>query len=308
MKIATTTGDLRAYFGCDGVAEATKLLAQCGFKHIDVSMYHNFGENTALCSDRWEAWAEDILRAGSEAGVDFVQAHGSDGCFFPGEEREHRIEILKRELRICKMLGIPKIVVHGVCRSDGSREEFMTENTRFYRELMPTAEETGVCVCTENTCRQNMPTYFIFEGNDFNELRERMDNHPLFGCCWDVGHANCHGVDQYKCIMELGDGLKAVHIHDTNFGRDAHMMPFQGSVSYDAVINGLLDSGFDRYFTLESATPPVSFEFSRRKPFKTKGPDFERLSTLPIEFKLRSEKFMLDVARYMLETYHCFEE
>jgi len=85
-------------------------------------------------------------------------------------------------------------------------------------------------------------------------------------------------------------------------------MPFQGSVSYDAVINGLLDAKFSGYFTLESYSPPIAPKFCKRKPFTAKGPDFERLATLPLEFKLRSEKFMLDVARHMLRTYNCLEE
>ena len=310
MKIATTTGDFREYLDWDDVAGATRLLAECGFRHIDVNMYHDFREGSALCSDDWRKWAEGIRQAGSDAGVDFVQAHGSNGCFSPGEERDRRIEILKREMHVCQMLGIPKIVVHGVCRPECTREEFMTENARFYRELLPTAEETGVCVCTENTCQQNYKTYYIFEGEDFNELRERLGGHPLFGCCWDVGHANCHPVDQYKCIMAMGDGLKAVHIHDTNYGIDSHMVPFQGSVSYDAVINGLLDSGFKGYFTLESYSLPMPRDFYnyKRTRFEAKGPGFERLLTLPLEFKLRSERFLLDVARYMLDTYGCLEE
>ena len=308
MKIATSTGDLREYLDWNDAAEAIRLLAQCGFKHIDLNMYHSFAEDSALCSDDWREWAEGIRRAGAEANVDFVQAHGSDGCFAAGEERDRRVEILRREMHVCQMLGIPKIVVHGVWRRGGCREEFMAENARFYRELLTTAEETGVCVCTENICRQNLPEYYIFEGSDFNELRERLDRHPLFGCCWDVGHANCHGVDQYKCIMEMGDGLKAVHIHDTNFGVDSHMAPFNGSVSYDAVINGLLDAGFAGYFTLESYSLPISPKFCKRKRFTEKGPEFERLLTLPLEFKMRSEKFMLDVVRYMLNAYNCLEE
>lgn len=310
MKIATSTGDFREYLDWDEAAKATTLLAQCGFKHVDVNMYHSFNAHSALASDNWREWAEGIRRAGIESGVDFVQAHGSNGCFFPGEERERRVGMLKRELRVCQMLGIPRMVVHGVCRPNGSREEFMTENARFYRELLPTAEETGVCICTENTCHQNYETYYLFEGSDFNELRERLDNHPLFGCCWDVGHANCHPVDQYKCIMEMGDGLKAVHIHDTNYGIDSHMVPFQGSVSYDSVINGLLDVGFKGYFTLESYSLPMPTDFYnyKRKRFETKGPECERLMTLPLEFKLRSEKFLLDVARHMLSVYDCLED
>ena len=308
MKIATSTGDFREYLDWNDAATATKLLAQCGFRHVDINMYHSFAEDSALCSDNWREWAEGIRRAGAEAGVDFVQAHGSDGCIDPGEERDRRMEILKRELHVCKMLGIPKIVVHGVWRRGGSREEFMEANARFYRELLPTAEETGVCVCTENTCRQKLPEYYIFEGGDFNELRQRLAKHPLFGCCWDVGHANCHGVDQYENILALGDGLKAVHIHDTNFGADMHLAPFHGSVCYDAVVNGLLDAGFAGYFTLESYSLPVAPKFCRRKRFSAKGPGFERLTTLPLEFKMRSEKLLLDVARHMLKTYGCLDE
>lgn len=308
MKIATSTGDFREYLGWNDAAEAVKLITQCGFRHIDLNLYHSFAEDSALCSDNWRKWAEGIRRAGALYGADFVQAHGSDGCFDPGEEHDRRLETLKRELRLCQMLGIPNIVVHAVWRRGGSREEFMLANTRFYGELLPTAEETGVRVCTENTCRQNLPEYYLFEGSDFNELRERLDKHPLFGCCWDVGHANCHEVNQYQCIMEMGDGLKAVHIHDTNFGADAHMAPFQGSVSYDAVINGLLDAGFEGCFTLESYSLPIAPRFSKRKHFTDKGPGFERLMTLPLEFKLRSEKLLFDVARHMLETYDCFED
>ena len=310
MKIATTTDDFKDYVATDDVAGATRLLAQCGFRHVDVNMLHADHQGSMLCSDNWREWAEGILEAGREAKVDFVQAHGSGGCFERGEERERRIGLLKRELHICKMLGIPKMVVHAVWRRGGGREEFMEENVRFYRELLPTAEETGVCVCTENTCRQNLPEYYLFEGSDFNELRARLDRHPLFGCCWDVGHANCQEVDQYKCITEMGDGLKAVHIHDNNFGVDSHLSPFQGSVSYDAVINGLLDAGYRGYFTLESYSMPVpqSFYNCRRKHFTAKGAGFERLMMLPLELKLRAETLMLDVTRHMLNVYGCLEE
>ena len=36
--------------------------------------------------------------------------------------------------------------------------------------------------------------------------------------------------------------------------------------------------------------------------------DGERLTMLPLEFKMRSEKLLFDVTRYMLEAYGCFEE
>ena len=144
------------------------------------------------------------------------------------------------------------------------------------------------------------------EGADFNELRERLGNHPLFGCCWDVGHANVQGVDQYKCIMEMGDGLMAVHIHDNDGRRDLHLQPYSGNTGYDAILNGLLDIGFKGCFTLEAFSLPVaqSFCFCRRKRFTEQ----DKLGMLPLEYKLRSQSYMLDVTRYMLESYSCYEE
>lgn len=310
MKIATTTADFKEYVARDDAAGAVRLLAKCGFRHADLSMDSAFFDGSAMCSDNWRQWAEGIRRAGEESGVDFVQAHASDGCFAPGPERDRRIAMLKREMEICRVLGIPGMVVHAVSRPEGSREEFMAANARFYRELLPTAEKTGVRIYTENTCRQNCPTYYLFEGADLHELRKLLDDHPLFGFCWDVGHANCHPVDQYESIMAMGGALMAVHIHDNNFGHDMHLAPFTGTTGYDAVISGLLDVGFKGYFTLEAFSVPVphTFCFCRRKRFARNGQDVDRLLMLPLELKLRSETLMLDTAKYMLDAYGCREE
>ena len=313
MKIASTTCDFRDYVSNDDVAGAVRLMAKCGFRHIDVALDLAFvGETSPLRSDNWREWTEGIRQAGADVGVDFVQAHASDGSFADGPEREWRMKMLKRELNVCKLLGIPGMVVHAIYRPGGTRKEFMEENTRFYRELLPEAEATGVRIYTENTCRQNCPNYFLFEGADLTELRARLDNHPLFGFCWDVGHANCHGVDQYEAILEMGEGLMAVHVHDnfSFFGFDSHSVPFAGNTCYDAVINGLLDVSFKGCFTLEAFSAPVAQNFCncQRPHFLKKGPEFDRLGMLPLEFKLRSEGMMLDVARHMLQAYDCLEE
>ena len=310
MKLATTTGDFREYLAKDDISGAARLLAQCGFRHIDVSLDGADFPGSALCSEHWREWAEEIRQAGAELGVDFVQAHASNGCFEDGAEREARMAMLKREMEVCRILGIPGMVVHGICRNGGDRAEFLEANTRFYRELLSAAETVGVRIYTENTCRQNCPSYFLFEGKDFNELRHRLGNHPLFGCCWDVGHANCQGVDQYQCICDMGDGLMAVHIHDNNFGWDLHLPPYTGNTCYDAILSGLVKVGFPGPFTLEAFSLPVpqTFCFCNRPHFQGKGPGYDRLGMLPLEFKLRSETLMHDIAKYMLDTYGCFEE
>ncbi|MBQ6473744.1 MAG: sugar phosphate isomerase/epimerase [Victivallales bacterium] len=310
MRIASTTGDFLDYVANDDIPQAVRLLAQCGFRHIDVNLGGALFKDSRLCSDGWETWAEEIKRTGIEMGVDFVQAHASDSAYAPGQDRDYRMEMLRREMQVCKVLGIPGMVVHAISRPQGDREDFLKANTAMYSELLKSAEETGVRVYTENTCTANCPTYFLYEGSDFNELRERLGRHPLFGCCWDVGHANVQDVDQYKCITEMGDGLMAVHIHDNDGRRDLHLQPYSGNTCYDAILSALCAIGFKGCFTLEALSLPVAqtFCFCRRKRFTQQGKEHDKLGMLPLEFKMRSQRYMFDVVRFMLETYGCFEE
>ncbi len=310
MRIATTTGDFKDYVAKDDIPQAIRLLAKCGFKHIDVSLDSAYFKGSKMLSDGWEKWVDDIKRTGDELGVEFIQAHASNSAYAPGENRDYCMEMLRREMRICQMLGIPGMVVHGICKAHGDREDFMVKNAEMYGELLPTAEETGVRIYTENTCRQNCPTYYLYDGADLNELRSRLGNHPLFGFCWDVGHANCHDVDQYKCITDMGDGLMAVHIHDNDGCRDLHLQPYSGNTCYDAIIKGLIDIDFKGPFTLEALSIPVAptFCFCNRKRFTQKGDEGDKLWLPPIEFKKRAEKLMYDMTRWMLESYDCFEE
>ena len=310
MKIATTTEDFFGFLPKEDVSQAVRLIVQCGFRHIDISLANACFENAPMCSDGWEDWTMDILRTGKELGVDFVQSHASGAIYEHGPAREKRMDILKRQMRICQMLGIPTMVVHAVFAENISRDDFMKANVEMYSELLQTSEETGVKVLTENSCSSVCPTYYILEGKDFNELRERLGRHPMFGCCWDVGHANIENVDQYKCITDMGDGLMAVHIHDNDGKCDFHSQPYTGNTGYDAILNGLLDIDYKGYFTMEAYSIPIpgTFYYCQRKRFTQKGENCDRLYMLPMELKLKSEALLFDTARFMLETYNCYEE
>ncbi len=100
----------------------------------------------------------------------------------------------------------------------------------------------------------------------------------------------------------------AVHVYDKIHGQDIHLAPFTGNTNYDAVINGLLDVGFKGTFTLEAFSIPVPKTFCNRPPFLQKGPEYDRLTMLPLDLKMRSETLLLDIARYMLKTYNCLED
>lgn len=301
MKIATTTCDFKGYFPSLDACRILPLLADSGFKHIDLNLWDAFSQDSPLLSPDWQNWTDDVKATAERLSLDFVQAHASDGAWPDSPEYSARLELLKRELVICRQLGIPGMVVHAITRANGSRNEFMTVNASFYRELMPMAEQTGVMVYTENTCTKNCPTYFLLNGNDVNELCSLVDNPRHFGCCWDVGHAHIQGVNHRQCIQDLGNNLRAVHIHDNMGDYDRHLQPFTaGNLPFDEIIQGLLDINFKGCFTLEAFSLPL--------PSTTCNRQGTKLAMLPISFKIRSERLMRDITQFMLEQYNCYED
>jgi hypothetical protein len=73
-------------------------------------------------------------------------------------------------------------------------------------------------------------------------------------------------------------------------------------MSMDAVMNGLLDIGYNGYFTFEVGgifTPPT-----QKRPFEKDT----RLQKAPLALKRAAEKYLYDLGKCVLEAYGCFEE
>lgn len=311
MKLATTTGDFTSFQKrldvYSGVGESLVLLKECGFKYIDLNFCGTTDKDGPIATDGWREWAMDLKKTAERLGLVFVQAHSTDTIAEKGEKRDLLTEYIRREIEVCHILGIPGMVVHGLFIKDSSRDDFIKLNVEFYSDLLETARKFDVCIYTENTCKKNCPCYYIFDAGDFHLLDAALGKPDHFGMCLDVGHAHIEGVDIYDMIQELGDRLLAVHIHD-NTGADYHMQPFSGKLNFDAVVKGLVDAKFKGYFTLEALSIPTPASLLGRRKLEKNGIVYNKLNDLPMEFKLRSERLMHDIAVYMLKAYDCYEE
>ena len=304
MKIATTTGDFRYYTDPADISGALTLLADSGFRYADLNLSGAFYEGSPMCGENWEKWTDDIGNTAAKLGIGLVQAHSSDTAYEYGERRDYLTSIIEREIQICGKLGIGQMIVHAVYTQQGEREPFMERNTELYKSLMVTAEKENVGICTENTCFGNCPRYFLFDANDLNEMCARVD-HPLFGACWDVGHGHEQRVDPYETVMTLGKNLKALHVHDIFGDYDRHVQPYAGNFCFDALLQGLKDSGYKGCFTLESFCVPIASDFCNcgRKPFVKDGVTYDKVLMPPVSIKIRGERLMLDTVKWMLDAY-----
>ncbi len=304
MKLATTTCDFYG-FGMS-VTDKIRCLYDAGFKYIDLSMYSMGIEEKELFGDDWKKNTQKIKDFAEGLGIKFVQAHSQGGNPLDRENGfDFLLEATIRSIEICGLLGIENTVMHTGVAPNIGKEEYFEKNLEFLKLLYPHMEEYGVNVLIENSTKVNTGgAYFFFDGADMKEFLDYA-GHPMLGACWDTSHGNVEG-HQYEDIMTLGKYLKAVHISDNNNQRDDHIMPFMGRMNMDEVMCGLLDSGYNGYFTFEADSILVSADswICPRREFKRDT----RLLNPPKKLREAMEKVLFEAGVYILKSYDCYEE
>lgn len=255
MKIATTIGEMFPYV--NSPADAVKAYEGSGFRFLDYSFYHAHRQGDPFMEDGWEELIRDVKKAADELGFTFVQAHAPDyNPMDVNADHERGREALHRSIVACNMLGIKRMVIHPSHSFDypypSAQEAYFKFNKDFFETIIPDLEKYDVMILLENSCEANMGgKYFPMTAAELNAMLAYID-HPRFGACWDIGHSNIQGLDLHDSLVELGTNLKALHIHDNNGQRDQHQAPYTGTVNYDELMRGIIDSGFNGYFTYEA--------------------------------------------------------
>ena len=300
MKIATTIGEMYPF--TKNTVEATKAYEGTGFKYLDYSFYNVLKENHPFMGDNWQDEIYEVRETAEKLGLTFVQAHAPN-CELRGEGMERGILSTIRSIEACGILGIKNMVIHSGCfreiKYPDDKELYFKANEPFFRALIPAMEKNDVNILFENTTIRHCPEncFFPITGNDLNDFVSFM-NHPLFGAAWDIGHANMDGTDHYKEIMDMGENLKAIHVHDNNGSRDDDTAPFLGTSDYDSLMKGLIESGFSGYFTLEV---DGFFKYDR-------GRSGGKLSHIDIELKREVLSMLYKISKYILSAYDVYEE
>lgn len=70
------------------------------------------------------------------------------------------------------------------------------------------------------------------------------------GVCLDYGHAHLMG-DVGEAIETLSGHLWTTHVHDNGGKQDDHLVPFAGSIDWDAAMTGTQKIGYDGVLLLE---------------------------------------------------------
>jgi len=309
MRLATTTADFSKY--CETPAEIVRAFEGTGFKYLDYNFYKVIYPGSPFLGDNWMKEVEDAKEAADSLGFQFVQAHSPDydPCN-PSVNHEEGMLATIRSIEACAYLGIENIVVHpGIgYKYPEERQAWFDFNKKFYTALFPVMEKTGVNVLIENGAENN-----VGDRCDFMKAQDMVDfveyvNHPLLHICWDVGHANMRNTNQHDDIMLMGKELYALHIQDNQGSFDEHTAPMMGTINMDAIMQGLIESGYKGYFTFEAGNmmprenswPHARYQFQGNMPSRLMNPS--------LELRRKAEALLYEIGKFILTSYDVFEE
>ncbi len=224
MRIATSTNLIS--FNRDGskteMVHLLGLYAKEGFKVLDLNLCEMLNPEASLAGSEWKQYTGRLKDLKGQHALVFNQAHApyaADGHILE--------ELLTRSLDICQYLGIPILVVHPV---KGGVEE----NLLAYKKYVDDAEQMKVILAFENLNADDEMTQI----HQLMQLVESFSS-PFVGICYDTGHAHQRGYNLADDIHQMGRYLVATHIADNRGKEDEHLLPFYGTIDWDAVIKAL---------------------------------------------------------------------
>ena len=259
MRISTSTCSYHTTLRGAGAPlsceDAIRALAQAGFRYIDMNLCAFARGTEALTQEDWQDWCHRQRETAEKVGVKLTQAHAHffqlqpDNTPAPWDE-----ELMRRSIEAAKILGTEWMVFHPYSCCDGdwySLETSRRVNVELFRRYADQCGDSGVHIAIENMIEhQDRTRRYCTAPEELIELHDTL-NDPIFGICWDFGHANLNKVDQCAALRRIGKRLHALHVND-NWGlKDDHQPPFFGTIDWFPIMKTLGEIGYTGNFTYE---------------------------------------------------------
>ena len=232
-------------------------IANAGFKYIEITINHSYGlmdksdeEVTKLLKEK----QEQVTVAGLILWSIHLPFEDATWTNVGGKEsiRIQSVANILRVLRHCaaNFPGCKNYVLHASKGVLSPRTESVLQARKSLQEMIPVAKELGVRICVENLVGSLCP--------NIEEMSNTISGIDDAWVTFDIGHANCVGVDVIEFMKWIGPRLGTVHMHDTIFGsrKDDHRLVGKGDIDshagWDNVYHTLLkDNGYRGVFLFE---------------------------------------------------------
>jgi len=185
---------------------------------------------------------EERVRLAKEVELRIENAHAAterlNSLWCPDSQGEQTLEELLEEIRDCAEYGVDTLVLH---LTNGSEPPPVSLAGLFRVEKMiALADELKVRLAFENVRRPEHTRYILDHlSGDY------------VGLCYDSGHAHYWTADT-DWLGLYNHQVFAIHLHDNFADKDAHLLPFDGSIDWQMITRQLAASSYMGAVTVES--------------------------------------------------------
>ncbi|MBO5008607.1 MAG: sugar phosphate isomerase/epimerase [Clostridia bacterium] len=175
-------------------------------------------------------------------------------------DNTYAVDNIKKNLDVFYELGVKAAVIHYSNYGTDVEpvEKWFDVRIDALNRLIKHIEGTDMVICLENLSRIH-----DHDAGHLIKMCKAVDNPKHIGICLDTGHLNISQYgNQYDFIMQAGDYLKAMHVHDNRGEQhglkgvlcDWHIMPFDsGNVNWADVKRGVKEANYQGLFSYEVA-------------------------------------------------------
>ena len=161
-------------------------------------------------------------------------------------ERVRRLDAvdeIKRVIEVAERIPFPVLVLHLTHGRQAHDPKKLDAAFSSVEHLVVFAKQRGVTIALENTpgelASPSTLMHFI-KDTHLNDLR----------LCFDAGHA--HMEDGVEVSLDaMRERIITAHLHDNHGQRDEHLLPFEGTIDWDIVLQGLAGTRKDLPMVLE---------------------------------------------------------
>ena len=236
-------------------------LKEHGFSCVDFNMMYttNFPYSESIKETENKLIHEKTLA--EESKVEIYQVHGP-WQWPPKDNTEEllneKLENVKRSLWATAALGCKNWVIHpvmpcGINDKDTKNQKITLDvNLEFMRKALETAKSYDITICLENMPMRDFSLATPYDILNFVNLIN--DEH--FKICLDTGHvATFPNLSVANAVRDLGNKIKAFHIHDSIPDRDLHLLPYFGTIDWADFSSALKEINYTGGVCLETAPP-----------------------------------------------------
>lgn len=213
------------------IIQTIESVKNAGFKNVFVQWYDK----------DWEHSQIEQVEMCKKLGLNIIFAHlgyqNINSIWEEGKIGDKEVERYKKDIKNCHENGISMVVMHLTQKDKAPMYGEVGLNR--IRKITEYAKEMNMKVAFENTKIKGYLEYVLDNIKDDN-----------VGICFDVGHYHVHFDDEFNFEL-FKNRIFAVHLHDNDKSDDLHLLPFDGTIDWEYVINKVKDCNYNGPITME---------------------------------------------------------